>query len=421
MKAQATLLLLAGFGLTACGTTPVYAVRPGEPRATFEAPKPAYPIREETARAESPASRPMPSVTPVTTPSDDGPTYYKPQPITEAPPPPDAAGPTLRGAQYPGPAMPVRSAPPPALETPSTVIVRPGESLFEVAERVRTPIRAIIELNGIKPPYEVTPGAILRIPPPVIYTVRSGDTLLAISRRFSIDPRSLANLNDIALETPLKPGQRLALPSLVKDSQARETLPTTTLAATPVKPPLGSAPAKLAAKPALIAGAAGVTTPIVQPTPRTEIAKGEPPETPPPAASTVAAAGKGKFIWPTRGDILSAFGPKGTGQRNDGVNIAAKAGDPIKAAAAGEVVYAGNSVPGFGNLVVVKHAGGWTSLYGNLGKMSVKIRSAVEQGQELGVAGTSGSVDRPQVHFELRYAASPQEKARPVDPATLLP
>jgi murein DD-endopeptidase MepM/ murein hydrolase activator NlpD len=207
----------------------------------------------------------------------------------------------------------------------------------------------------------------------------------------------------------------------VKDSQARETLPTTTLAATPVKPPLGSAPAKLAAKPALIAGAAGVTTPIVQPTPRTEIAKGEPPETPPPAASTVAAAGKGKFIWPTRGDILSAFGPKGTGQRNDGVNIAAKAGDPIKAAAAGEVVYAGNSVPGFGNLVVVKHAGGWTSLYGNLGKMSVKIRSAVEQGQELGVAGTSGSVDRPQVHFELRYAASPQEKARPVDPVTLLP
>jgi murein DD-endopeptidase MepM/ murein hydrolase activator NlpD len=411
MKTQTFLGLFIALSLSACGTVPQYAVRPGEPRASFEAPKPAYPIRQTAERAETPPPAVAPT-TPTAPPSEDAPTYYKPQPITEAPPA-EEPGPPLRGRQSPGPAMPVRSAPPPALETPSTVVVRPGESLFEVAERMRTPIRAIIDLNNLRPPYDVTPGATLRIPPPVVYTVKPGDSLLAIARRFSIDPRSLANLNDIALETPLKPGQRLALPSLVKDSQAA---PNTTIAAATPRPVVTALP-KPPVRPAVSSASASVASP----TSKAEVAKAEPVESPAPSASSVAAAGKGKFVWPVKGEILSAYGPKGTGQRNDGLNIAATAGEPVKAAAAGEVVYAGNSVPGFGNLVVVKHPNGWTSLYGNLGKMSVKIRAAVEQGQELGLAGASGAVDRPQVHFELRYAASPQEKARPVDPATLLP
>ena len=122
-----------------------------------------------------------------------------------------------------------------------------------------------------------------------------------------------------------------------------------------------------------------------------------------------------------KGEILSNYGPKGAGQRNDGVNIAAVAGDPVKAAAAGTVVYAGNSIPAFGNLVLVKHSGGWATLYGNLGKITVKNNAQVAQGQEVGTAGVSGSVDRPQVHFEIRYAQNPHDKAKPYDPAGLLP
>jgi murein DD-endopeptidase MepM/ murein hydrolase activator NlpD len=135
----------------------------------------------------------------------------------------------------------------------------------------------------------------------------------------------------------------------------------------------------------------------------------------------IAALGRGKFIWPVRGEILSRFGPKGPGQRNDGVNIAAAPGETVRAAAGGVVVYAGNSIPAFGNLVLIKHPGGWATLYGNLGKIKVNNNAAVSQGQEVGVAGLSGAVDRSQVHFEIRYAEDPHDKAKPYDPATLLP
>ena len=117
---------------------------------------------------------------------------------------------------------------------------------------------------------------------------------------------------------------------------------------------------------------------------------------------------------------MSEFGPKGTGQRNDGINIRAQAGDPVRAAAAGDVVYAGDQVPGFGNLVLVKHADGWVTAYGHLGRVDVKMQQKVVQGQQLGMAGQSGGVSEPQLHFEVRYAPSPTERARPVDPQLVL-
>lgn len=379
-------ILIVPLALGACVAEPRYPITP--------------PPVETGSRPPAPAA--SPSAPPPSSP--EAPTYYRPQPITGAPPPPDEAVGGLRGRLSAGPARAARSAGRPAPETPREATVRPGESLFELAERMRTPVRAIIDLNGLQPPYDVEPGEVLRIPPPVIYTVKAGDTLMSISRRFSIDPRSLANLNAITMQAPLKPGQRLALPALVKDGQASMRTPGETEA----HPAVAPAPARPG--PAQMSGAAAGATP-----------NAPPPEPEPPSAETVAAAGKGRFIWPVKGDILSSFGPKGPGQRNDGVNIAAEAGEPVRAAAAGQVVYAGSTIPGFGNLVVVKHADGWTSLYGNLGKIDVRIRAEVAQGQALGVAGLSGAVDRPQVHFELRYAAAPQGRARPVDPQTLLP
>ncbi len=139
------------------------------------------------------------------------------------------------------------------------------------------------------------------------------------------------------------------------------------------------------------------------------------------APGAVAGLGRGRFVWPVRGAILSRFGAKGLGQRNDGVDIAAGPGDPVHAAAAGEVVYAGDHIPGYGNLVLVKHPGGWVTAYAHLSHIDVKMRESVAQGEPVGEAGQTGAVDRPQVHFEIRYAAGPAEKARPVDPVTLLP
>ena len=141
----------------------------------------------------------------------------------------------------------------------------------------------------------------------------------------------------------------------------------------------------------------------------------------PPTDAEVAAAGAGRFVQPVTGTTLSSFGPVIGGQRNDGIDIAAPAGTPIRSAAAGEVVYAGDQVPGFGNLVLVKHDGGWVTAYAHLGRVDVKMRDRVMQGQEIGQVGSTGGVSQPQLHFEVRYAPTPQDKARPIDPQLVLP
>ncbi len=85
------------------------------------------------------------------------------------------------------------------------------------------------------------------------------------------------------------------------------------------------------------------------------------------------------------------------------------------------MVYAGNSVPGFGNLVLIRHDGGWVTAYAHLKSLDVKMRQTVTQGQEIGAVGQTGGVTQPQLHFEVRYAPSTRDKARPIDPMLVLP
>jgi murein DD-endopeptidase MepM/ murein hydrolase activator NlpD len=142
---------------------------------------------------------------------------------------------------------------------------------------------------------------------------------------------------------------------------------------------------------------------------------------PGPSQAAVAEAGRGRFIWPIRGEIISQFGVTGLGRRNDGVDVKSPQGTVVHAAASGSVVYAGDQVPGFGNLVLVKHADGWVTAYAHLDKVSVQMRQTVTQGQEIGEVGQSGGVGEPQLHFEVRYAPTPADKAKPVDPLLVLP
>jgi murein DD-endopeptidase MepM/ murein hydrolase activator NlpD len=152
----------------------------------------------------------------------------------------------------------------------------------------------------------------------------------------------------------------------------------------------------------------------------------QPAQAPPEAVQTltdaqITAAARGRFVWPLRGDIVRRFGPLGIGQRNDGVDIKAAQGTDVRAAAPGEVVYAGNAVPGFGNLVLIKHSDGWVTAYAHLDNVSVAMRQQVTQGQSVGSVGMSGGLTEPELHFEVRYAPTAQDKARPVDPVLVLP
>ncbi len=118
-----------------------------------------------------------------------------------------------------------------------------------------------------------------------------------------------------------------------------------------------------------------------------------------------AVHGTGKFLWPVNGKIISPFGPKDGGQHNDGINIAAPLGTPVHAADTGVVVYAGNELRGFGNLLLIRHDNGWVSAYAHCDALLVKRGDTVKRGQVIARVGQSGNVNAPQLHFELRKGA----------------
>jgi murein DD-endopeptidase MepM/ murein hydrolase activator NlpD len=135
-----------------------------------------------------------------------------------------------------------------------------------------------------------------------------------------------------------------------------------------------------------------------------------------PTAATPAPpprAGR-NFQWPVRGRVIQDFGPQGRGLQNDGLNIAAARGTPFRAAENGVVVYAGDEIKGFGNLLLVRHADGFVTAYAHAESLAVRPGDVVRRGQVIGRVGNSGGVDQPQLHFEVRRGTEP------VDPRPLL-
>jgi murein DD-endopeptidase MepM/ murein hydrolase activator NlpD len=282
-----------------------------------------------------------------------------------------------------------------------SVQVLKGDTLYDISRRYSVNMRALIEANRLEPPYALDAGKVIYLPPPNIHTVERGETLYSISRRYNVDTRSLALLNGIARPWTVWPGDEVLLPPLARD-QSR-----TVAQAAPKKPP------PVAAKP------------VSKPTSKATVARNEVEDKPIQLAKTSPAisqpriaeapAGKSDFIWPVSGPLLRGFGAGADGARNDGVNISVPAGTDVRAAGAGEVVYAGDELVGFGNLVLIRHAGGWISAYAHSDSLLVKEGDLVNQGQVIAKAGTTGNANTPQVHFELRKGKEP------VDPAEHLP
>lgn len=125
------------------------------------------------------------------------------------------------------------------------------------------------------------------------------------------------------------------------------------------------------------------------------------------ATSAPQAQTGGAFRWPVRGRIISGFGKKPNGERNDGINLAVPEGTPVKAAEDGTVIYSGNELKSYGNLVLIRHDNGWVSAYAHNSDLKVKRGDQVRRGEVVALSGMSGGVTTPQVHFELRKDATP--------------
>jgi murein DD-endopeptidase MepM/ murein hydrolase activator NlpD len=121
-----------------------------------------------------------------------------------------------------------------------------------------------------------------------------------------------------------------------------------------------------------------------------------------------------KFVWPANGKVISGFGSSNNGERNDGINIALPAGTPIKAAASGTVSYSGDELKDYGNLLLIKHDGGFVTAYAHVEKLLVQRGDVVTRGQVIAYAGHTGDVSTPQLHFEIRHGTTP------VNPDSLL-
>jgi murein DD-endopeptidase MepM/ murein hydrolase activator NlpD len=296
--------------------------------------------------------------------------------------------------------------------------VQRGDHIDELARAFSTSRDELIKANHIRAPYVIHPGEIMKVPVAKAYVARSGDTLTGVARRFAVGVSELAQLNHLSARASLQPGQEVGLPSSMRDrgplheAQSEYAYASSGYRTEPPPRRYGqiqaAEPTQSAPRPSY-----GYQT-SQAPSAVTQVA-------PTMSDSEIAQAAHGRFVWPIRGDMMARFGPQGVGRRNDGIDIRASQGTVVKAAASGEVVYAGNQVPGFGNLVLIKHPDGWVTAYAHLDQVDVQMKQEVAQGQSVGSVGTSGGATEPELHFEVRYAPSPADKARPVDPVLVLP
>lgn len=265
-----------------------------------------------------------------------------------------------------------------AVTSSGNYVVRRGDTVHSIARAHDVPLRSIIDANRLAPPYAIRVGQKLTIPAGRFHVVRSGDTVYSISRQYNVDMASLTSLNRLREPYTIRVGERLQLPS-------RGT-----------------------AQPIVDSDVAGGPVPIARPVAGVAVASSQPSvmtTTQPKSSLPAAPAATGGFIWPIEGKILSTYGPKANGLHNDGINIAAEIGAPVKAAQSGVVAYAGNELKGYGNLLLIRHEGDLITAYAHNSKLLVQRGDTVTRGHTIAQAGNSGSVVTPQVHFEVRRGA----------------
>lgn len=250
------------------------------------------------------------------------------------------------------------------------------------------------------------------------YTVKRGDTLIQIALDFGQNYRdlvvwnNLANPNDIKVDQVLRvlPPEGAAQTGSVATAPGVEVRPLAPAAAGPVGTPNKTGP-RGDKRPYSDATLAEMQKPETDAVP--QVASAAPsPAAPARQAEPAAALTDDEnisWIWPADGKVIAGFGD---GRR--GIAIAGQLGQPVVAAGAGKVLYAGSGIRGYGNLVIVKHTNNLLSAYAHNKTIFVKEDQTVARGQKIAEMGNSDS-DEVKLHFEIRH------QGKPVDPSKFLP
>ena len=270
--------------------------------------------------------------------------------------------------------------------------VSSGDTLYSIAQRYNVRMEDLKIANSLSSPDDLEIGQRLKMPAPKTYKLRQEDTLYFLSYMFDVDVEETAALNNIRDPMNLQAGRILKLPSLA--AEPPEIIAQTRFM--PPQPPEAVEREELSdvtpeRKPSSpVASARQDRAQNIPSKPKSKIHV----DTPKRASS--------KFLQPVEGRIISSYGPTKDGLHNDGINIAAARGTPVKAAENGVVVYAGNGLKGSGNLVLVRHDNRWMTAYAHLDRIDVQNGATIMRGSKLGTVGSSGAVSTPQLHFEVR-------------------
>lgn len=269
---------------------------------------------------------------------------------------------------------------PTAAGSRGSVVVQPGDTLYAISRYHHMALQTLIEANNIAPPYIIKPGQILRLPahdiipkpPPALRPGQPGANATVIAEK-----KPLADPGEVIMAAPAV----RADPTADSGEDQTSGFSSEEGAVAELPPPAPARQQTPAPKPILTAAA------------------------PVPANPPGLLQQQVRFVWPAKGPILSDFGPKQNGLHNDGINIAMPPNGPVYAAGSGIVSYAGNGLRGYGNLLLIRHEGGWVTAYAHNAELLVKKGDHVTRGQQIARAGRTGGVAQDQLHFEVRKGA----------------
>lgn len=329
------------------------------------------------------------------------------------------------------------------LPLPKLYTVKAGDTLYGLSRQFLVDMSELVRLNNLQAPYTLKVGQSLRLPGqsamPAITTAAAASlpvtpsvpvprspTTQAPGRKPEAPPAASSipaernprppAVEVAALPPPAATSQRAPAPAAASTTAVPGRKAVEVESLSPPRPAQASPPAR----PATVQSAPAPTTvapdyhpPVATspPPPPTQLAAATPPPAPPKEEVVPARAGN-RFLWPMRGPLLSGFGEKPDGLRNDGINIGAPRGTAVAAADNGIVAYAGNQLKSFGNLVLIRHEGGWVTVYAHLDALGVEQGQRVTRGQGIGTVGQTGNVRSPQLHFAVRKG---EQVLNPID------
>lgn len=264
---------------------------------------------------------------------------------------------------------------------PSDYPVSSGDTIYSIAWKYELDPFELARWNNLTSPYRIYPGQRLKMKPgassggkpssqarsssgkqprPDAIKVRDGDTLYALARRYDMSTSELASINGLKSPYIITPGQTLKLKAPVADNRKPKS-----------------------------SGKTRTST-----------------------ASLPDDDRKVSWQWPVQGELITTFKSNKSGRK--GIDIAGREGKDIRAAAPGKVVYSGNGLISYGNLVIIKHNRTYLSAYAHNRKLLVKEGDSIKAGQVIAELGKTGT-DSPRLHFEIR------KNGKPVNPLNYLP